>query len=123
MANVANDISSLLAPKKLLTQIVGFLIGIALLGWCISIAIKGGDWERIFSANPLLVLGLCGCTIVSLVVNGTMFWLVIRPVHRVGLGEMQWLNMVTAILNYAPIRAGLIARVGIVEHSGVEPDH
>jgi len=102
VAKETNDISSLLAPKKLLTH---------LLGWCISIAIKGGDWDRIFSANPLLVLGLCGCTIVSLFVNGVMFWLVIRPVHRVGLGEMQWLNMVTAILNYAPIRAGLIARV------------
>jgi hypothetical protein len=100
-----------LSVRKLLVQVLGFLIGIALLGWCISIAVRGGDWSKIAHASPLLVVGLIVCTLTSFLANGAMFWLVIRPIQHVGFWHMQWLNFVTGILNYAPIRAGLIARV------------
>jgi hypothetical protein len=92
-------------------QVLGFLIGVALLGWCISIAISGGDWSKIADAHPLLIAGLIICTLASFGANGVMFWLVIRPIQHVGFWNMQWLNFVTGILNYAPIRAGLIARI------------
>lgn len=101
----------LLSPRKLVVQVLGFLIGVALLGWCISIAISGGDWSKIADAHPLLIAGLIICTLASFGANGVMFWLVIRPIQHVGFWNMQWLNFVTGILNYAPIRAGLIARI------------
>jgi hypothetical protein len=101
----------LLSARKLVVQLFGFLVGVALLGWCISIAVAGGDWSKIAHANPLLVGGLVLCTLTSFFANGVMFWLVIRPIQNVGFWNMQWLNFVTGILNYAPIRAGLIARV------------
>ena len=104
---------SLLSTRKLITQLVGFALGLALLGWCISKAIEGGGegWQKLQQANPMLIAGLVGCTLVSLAVNGAIFWIVVRPVHPVRLDHMQYLNLVTSVLNYAPIRAGLIARV------------
>jgi hypothetical protein len=105
--------NSLLTPRKLITQLIGFALGAALLVWCISKAIKGGGagWEKLQHANPLLIAGLVSCTLVSLLVNGAIFWIVVRPVHPVRLDHMQYLNLVTSVLNYAPIRAGLIARI------------
>ena len=101
----------LLAPRKVAIQLVGFVIGLALLAWCIKVAVQGGDWSRVLHAPPLLVAGLIGCTLVSLFVNGASFWLVIRPVQPLRLSDLMWINLVTGVLNYAPIRAGLIARV------------
>ena len=101
----------LLTPRKIVIQLVGFTIGLALLFWCIKIAVKGGDWSKVLHAPPALIAGLIGCTLVSLVVNGASFWIVIRPVQPLRFIDLLWINLVTGILNYAPIRAGLIARV------------
>jgi Glycosyl transferase family 2 len=102
---------SLWSPRRLITQALGFLIGAGLLWICIDAAIAKGDWSRVRDADPLLVAGLAGCTIISLFVNAAIFWVVARPVHPVGFIEMQLLNLVTSVLNYAPIRLGLIARL------------
>ncbi|MBT8486101.1 MAG: hypothetical protein HKO59_04730 [Phycisphaerales bacterium] len=113
MTDDAPTEGSLLSPRKIALQTVGFVVGVALLIWCIKTAFggDGDEWRRIAHANPWLVLGLVGCTLVSMFVNGTLFWLVAQPMQRLGFRDMQWLNLVTAVLNYAPIRAGLIARV------------
>jgi len=105
--------NSMLSPKKLVMQVAGFAIGMALLVWCINSAVKGGGagWEKLRHANPWLVAGLLGCTLLSLAANGVIFWIVIRPVKPLRLVHMQLLNLVTSVLNYAPVRAGLIARV------------
>jgi hypothetical protein len=92
-------------------QIAGFALGLALLIWCIVGAARGGDWSAVARAPLHLVLGLIVCTLTSLVANGTIFWLVIRPVQPLTWHHMLLLNVTTAVLNYAPIRAGLIARV------------
>jgi hypothetical protein len=107
----ASDVAVLWSPRKLAVQVIVFLLGAALLWWCINEAVKKGDWSRIRDANPWLVAGLAGCTLVSLFVNAAIFWLVARPVHRVGFIEMQLLNLVTSVLNYAPARIGMIARL------------
>jgi len=53
----------MLSPKKLVLQVAGFAIGMALLVWCINSAVKGGGagWEKLRHANPWLVAGLLGC--------------------------------------------------------------
>lgn len=101
----------IMSPKKLVIQLLGFAVGLALLIWCIVGAAGQGDWSAVANADPLLVLGLMGCTIVSLACNGATFWLVIRPIQKLRLRDMELLNLTAAVLNYAPIRAGLIARV------------
>jgi hypothetical protein len=101
----------MLTPRKIAVQLVGFAIGVALLGWCVSTAVRGEGWSRLADASPMLVVGLVGCSAVSMLVNGAIFWLVVRPLKPLGFWSMQWLNLTTGVLNYAPIRLGVIARV------------
>ena len=105
------ELQSLLKPRRIAVEVIGFLIGAALLTWCIWSAVEDGDWRRLASADPKLILGMAGCSIISLLINGAIFWIVIRPVKPLRLRDMELLNLVTSVLNYAPIRAGLIARV------------
>lgn len=106
-----DDTRALLSPRKLVIQVIGFVIGMGLLLWCIALAFEGDGWHRLTTAPPGLVVGLAACSLVSVVVNGVIFWLVIRPVHPLKLWDLQCLNFGVALLNYAPIRLGLIARV------------
>ena len=104
---------SMVAPRKLIIHLLGFAIGIALLVWCIIGAI-GEDpqgWQRLLHANPLLIAGMLGCTVVSTMLNAANFWLTIRPLRRPGFWNLQWLNLAGNLLNYAPVRLGAIARV------------
>lgn len=109
----------LMSARKIALQAVGFVLGIGLLVWCVWIAVRQGSgegdgpsaWELIGQANPWWVVGLAGCTLVNLTVNGAIFWLVVQPVKPLRLRHLVLLNFVTSVLNYAPIRAGLIARV------------
>jgi hypothetical protein len=105
--------TSRLSPRQIILQVAGFAIGLALLIWCISKAIQdgGAGWEKLKHADFSLIAGLMACTLVSLVANGALFWIVVRPVHPLRLRHMQYLNLVTSVLNYAPVRAGLIARI------------
>lgn len=103
--------ADLWSTRRVLIQVLGFIIGAGLLWLCINAALKLGDWSSIRQASPLLIAGLVGCTLVSQFVNAAIFWIVARPVHPVGFWEMQWLNLVTSVLNYLPPRLGLIARL------------
>lgn len=103
--------ASLWSPRRIIAQLIGFTIGIALLVWCINNAIRGGDWSRIAEADPLLVAALLSCSIISLLANGTIFFVTIRPVQPLRWSDLQLVNLTTSILNYAPIRLGLIARI------------
>ena len=97
---------------RLILQIGGFVIGVALVIWCIQGALAGGGegWTKLRSANPLLVAGMLGCSLVSLLVNGALFWTTIRPVRRERFWPLQGINFTSGLLNYAPVRLGLFSR-------------
>lgn len=101
----------LLEPRRLLVQVVFWVIGLGLLIWLIIRAVETGDWSRLRTAEPHLIAMLVGATVVSTLLNGVTFWISIRSVRRVGLMDMQAINLLGNLLNYAPIRAGAIARV------------
>jgi hypothetical protein len=109
-----DDTRALLTPTKLLMQLAGFAVGVSLLVWIIVNAVEEGDWGRIVrivGADPWLVAALLGCTLVSTLLNGSTFWVTIHPVRRIRLWDLQRLNVVANMLNYAPVRLGAIARV------------
>jgi len=100
--------------RSVLIQCAGFLIGLALLVWCVHSALNpeaAEGWSRLASASPAVITGLLLCSLFSAFVNGLMFWFSIRPVHRVRHTDMQILNVTAGLLNYAPIRLGAMARV------------
>lgn len=101
----------LLTPGKLWLQLLFWLIGLALLAWIIRGAIEKGDWSRVTSADPLLVAALLGCTVLSALINGAAFWITVQPMRPLTFWDMQRLNFVGNLLNYAPVRAGALARI------------
>ena len=70
-------------------EIVGFLLGLGVLAWLVTIAVRDGDWRRVVEADPYLLAGLLGCTILSAIFNGATFWTTIRPIRRIGFLELQ----------------------------------
>lgn len=101
----------LFAPRRVALQIGLWLLGLGLLAWIIYGAVQKGDWEKFIHADPLLIFLLLGCTVLSWLLNGATFWITIQPLRRVRLYDMLMLNLVGNMLNYAPIRAGAIARI------------
>ncbi len=113
MTDPANNdvIRSLLPTKKLVMQLTGFAVGIGLLAWIVYNAIRQGDWSLIAHANPWLVAGILGCTLLSVFLNASIFRLTIQPVKRIPFWDLQRVNVVANMLNYAPVRLGAISRV------------
>ena len=107
----STEVAALLAPRRLAVQIAGFVVGAAMLVWIIRKAIGEGEWDRVLHAAPPLVAGLIACTLASAAANGTIFFVTIRPIQRIGFWDLQRLNVVATLLNYAPIRLGAVARV------------
>lgn len=97
---------------RLALQIGGFVIGLALVVWCIQGAFAGGGegWSKLKAANPWLVAGMLGCSLVSLLVNGALFWTTVRPVRHERFWPLQGINFTSGLLNYAPVRLGLFSR-------------
>ena len=112
MADVApapandNDTGSLLSPRRLIMQVLGFVVGLGLLGWIIVRAVEEGGWRRLADAPPAAVVALFACTVISVIFNGSIFWITVRPMQRVGWFDMLRLNVVANTLNYAPVRLG-----------------
>lgn len=91
-------------------EVVGFIVGIGVLAWLVLVAVREGDWRRVVEADPYLLAGLLGCTVLSAICNGATFWVTIRPVRRIGFLELQGVNLVATMLNYAPVRLGMVSR-------------
>lgn len=103
---------SVFAWRRLLIQVIGFALGAVLIGWLVWRATRDPTvWDRLRAADPMLVLALLGCSVISLVLNGAIFWISARPLRHLGFGEMQWVNATAALFNYAPVRLGVFVRL------------
>ena len=88
-----------------------FLIGVGLLAWCIRRAVGGSDLSQLREASAAQVTALLLCSLVSVAANGTMFWLLIRPVRPLPFADVHLVNFVVNLLNYAPVRLGMVTRL------------
>lgn len=93
-------------------QVAGFLVGCALVAWCAQRAFaKGGDGlAKLREADPLLVATLVGATLVSIACSGFTFLAMARPLRKFSAIEMQAVNLMASLFNYAPVRLGLALR-------------
>ena len=113
-------VRAMLAPRRMAAQAVGFAVGIALVAWVVKGAIdsandpsRAGILESVRAAwesRPWLVAGIALTTVLSLVIDGALFWLILLPVRRLGFMEIQWLTFVTATSNFFPVRLGIPVR-------------
>ncbi len=101
--------------RDAIVQLISFALGILFIGWCIRRAFGAGGFEhvteRIATAPRWLIAVAFLATLASLIVNGVIFWCTIRPVRPLRLVDVQAVNLLASILNYAPFRVGLVARV------------
>jgi len=102
-------------------QALGFAIALALLAGSIYYAVHDGNFAPLMKADPLWVGALLGVTLISAVlINGVLFWLVHKPFadadKPLHLYEMLLIIAASALLNYTPVKAGLIGRAAYVKH-------
>lgn len=103
---------------RLALQLLGFVIGLALLGWAVSIALSEKNrhsLEAVFTAEPRTLAVLLAVSAVSVIVNGLMFWVVLRPLHRLSAVDTALTNAIAVFLSALPMKINLVARV-LIHH-------
>lgn len=106
-------------PRRLaraMIQCAGFLAGLALLGWCVSIAFKPENrqqLEHLRQATPPQLLGLLGLSFATLLINGLIFWVSLRPARRLPPIDVLATNSIATFLGYLPFKLGLVVRIAI----------
>ena len=123
-----DDISRLsrkmLSPSRIALQVLGFLVGLGLLYFCLEKAIGNADWTLVRDAEPWLLVSLVFFGLLSTVLDGFVFWGVLMPYRSLKAREIQGVNMSAAFLNYAPIRLGTVFRITYhakVDRVGIVP--
>ena len=97
--------------RKIILQVAGFALGVALIAWCVWGAAKDPEgWQRLREASSTSLIGLLLCSLGSIIISGLTFWIAARPVQTLGVLDQQWINALACMLNYAPVRLGMFVR-------------
>ena len=97
--------------RKIILQVAGFTLGVALIAWCVWGAAKDPEgWQRLREASSASLIGLLLCSLGSIIISGLTFWIAARPLQTLGVQDQQWINALACMLNYAPVRLGMFVR-------------
>jgi len=97
--------------RKIILQVAGFALSVALIAWCVWGAAKDPEgWQRLREASSASLIGLLLCSLGSIIISGLTFWIAARPVQTLGVQDQQWINALACMLNYAPVRLGMFVR-------------
>lgn len=106
------------SKRRIVLQSLGLLLGLALLAWAVSLSMSEGNRrsiEAMRDAPASEVVLLIGLTVASLVLNGLMFWITLRPVHRLRAVDVVMVNCISTFLSILPFKLSLVARV-LIHH-------
>ncbi len=98
---------------RVAVQIVGFAFGLALLAWCVDLAMNEENREqlqRLSEASPVRVAALFALSMATIVLNGLIFHRTLVPVRRLRTVDVLAVNAVASFLNYLPFKASVISR-------------
>jgi Lysylphosphatidylglycerol synthase TM region len=101
---------------RVLVQVIGFAASIAALGWAVKMALteeNRAQLENLQNASVGQVMALVGLSFSSVAINGLIFWVVIRPVHKIRATDVISTNAIATLLAYLPFKLSLVARVAI----------
>jgi hypothetical protein len=97
---------------RAIIQLSGFAIGLALLGWCIREALKNQtQLKSLYEAPRGLVASLLALTALSVILNGLVFWVLLRPVRQLRPADVVAVNALATFLNYLPFKLSVISRI------------
>lgn len=108
----------MLSTRKVAIQVIGFLIGAALITYLVIVAVRNGIWDDLSNAEPGLLLLLVALGLLSTVLDGMVFWGVLLPYRKLGFLHVQAVNLSASFLNLMPVRVGTVFRV--VYHAQVD---
>lgn len=94
-------------------QIVGFAIGIVLLGWAVRMALRPENREqlaKLSDATPGELMLLLILAAFSVGFNGIIFWVVLNPVHKIRATDVIATNAIATFLAYLPFKLSVVAR-------------
>lgn len=97
-----------------IAQGVGFLLGLGLLAWCVSIVLSPDNREQLshlLDASALDVAILLACSAATLILNGLIFWIVLWPVKHTSVLHISAVNAVATLISYAPFKIAVAFRV------------
>lgn len=101
---------------RAVVQTIGFGIGIALLVWTISEALSAenrAQLARLGDAQPWQVALLAFGGVATVILNGLIFWCVLRPVKKLRALDVVAVNAVATLLAYLPFKLSVVARIAI----------
>ncbi len=106
------------AAVRLALQGVGFLVSLGALAWALSLALSDDNREKLAhlreaAAGP--VIALLGATAMSVILNGVMFWLLIRRHRPIAPLAVVATNAIAVFLSILPFKLGLVVR-GLIHH-------
>lgn len=99
---------------RAVVQGLGFLAGVALMVWCVGLALEPGNraqLARLRDAPAELVVALLGLSALTIVLNGLIFWVVLRPVRRLRASGVVAVNALATFLAYLPFKLSMVSRV------------
>jgi hypothetical protein len=99
---------------KLLLQVGGFCLCMGLLWWCVHTAMQPENEEKLrklLEADKLEVATLLLLQATTVFLNGSTFWMVLRPVHKLKFLDMQAVNATASFMSYAPGKVSLLYRL------------
>jgi len=101
---------------RIAAQVFGFLIGLALLGWCVRLALSEENQEalsKLAEAPPGSLAALIGLSVAGVTANGLIFWAALRPVRPIKALDVVATNSLATFLANLPFKIGLLARIAI----------
>jgi uncharacterized membrane protein YbhN (UPF0104 family) len=97
---------------------IALALGVMLLVAAIMKAVGQVDWAQLSEAQPWQVGLLAGAVLVNLFVSGVLWWVLALSFDakpRVGFGRMLALVCASSLLNYLPLRPGLVGRAAFLK--------
>lgn len=94
-------------------QVLGFGIGIVLLGWAVRVAMREENRAQLAklseaSAGELMLL--LSLAALSVGFNGIIFWVVINPIHRLRPTDVIATNAIATFMAYLPFKLSVVTR-------------
>lgn len=99
-------------------QFAGFVIGVGLLAWAVSIALTEKNrqsLDAVAHAPARVIAWLLTVSALSVLLNGLMFWVVLRPLKRLNVVDTVLTNCIAVALSALPFKINLVVRV-LIHH-------
>ena len=102
------------SPVRIAVQVALFAVGLGLFAWAIGLALRPDNREllseKLQEAGPGGIAMLVGLSVVTIILNGLLFLVTIRPVMKLRASDMVAVNACATLLSMLPFKLSLLFR-------------